>query len=215
MKMFFKNVDYIVNNVKILDKIHFSIAPEKFTSVVGSNGSGKTTLLSLLTSNIYPTSGEIIAPISEKISYIPQTIQDPPFLKVYEIVLSGMTLLNIEKKYKYKLVDKYLSQCGIRKLYSKYFYDLSEGEKQRVWLAFCLSQSRDIIIMDEPLSSIDQASKLDFYKLLREIQSFDKTIILVTDDIDSAMLFSDEIIHMDSGKVIFSGSVENYTLNNK
>ena len=100
MKMFFKNVDYIVNNVKILDNVDFSIAPEKFTSVVGSNGSGKTTLLSLLTSNIYPTSGQIIAPISEKISYIPQTIQDPPFLKVYEIVLSGMTLLNIEKKYK-------------------------------------------------------------------------------------------------------------------
>ena len=112
MKMFFKNVDYIVNNVKILDNVDFSIAPEKFTSVVGSNGSGKTTLLSLLTSNIYPTSGQIIAPISEKISYIPQTIQDPPFLKVYEIVLSGMTLLNIEKKYKYKLLDKYLSQCG-------------------------------------------------------------------------------------------------------
>ena len=69
--------------------------------------------------------------------------------------------------------------------------------------------------MDEPLSSIDQASKLEFYKLLREIQSFDKTIILVTHDIDSAILFSDEIIHMDSGKVIFSGSVENYTLNNQ
>ena len=69
MKMFFKNVDYIVNNVKILDNVDFSIAPEKFTSVVGSNGSGKTTLLSLLTSNIYPTSVQIIAPISEKISY--------------------------------------------------------------------------------------------------------------------------------------------------
>ena len=121
MKMFIKNVEYIVNNVKILDKIDFSIAPEKFTSVVGANGSGKTTLLSLLTSNINPSSGEIITPISEKISYIPQTIQDPPFLKVYEIVLSGMTLLNLDKKYKYKLIDKYLSQCGIEEIIFEIF----------------------------------------------------------------------------------------------
>ncbi|MBR91433.1 MAG: hypothetical protein CL903_01320 [Dehalococcoidia bacterium] len=215
MKILLKNVEYIVNNVKIIDKIDVSIAPEKFTSIVGANGSGKTTLLSLLTSNINPSSGEIIAPISEKISYIPQKIQDPPFLKVYEIVLSGMTLLNMDKKYKYKLIDKYLSQCGIRKLYSKYFYDLSEGEKQRVWLAFCLSQSREIIIMDEPLSSIDQASKLEFYELLREIQSLRKTIILVTHDINSAKIFSDEIIQIDDGKIIFSGPVSDYTLNTK
>ena len=215
MKILFQNVSYSVNKEKILDKIDISIAPEKFTSIVGPNGSGKTTLLSLLTSNIYPTNGKIIAPISENFSYIPQTIQDPPFLQVFEIVLTGMSLLNIDRKYKYKLIDKYLSQCGIKKLYSKYFYDLSEGEKQRVWLAFCLSQSRDIIIMDEPLSSIDQASKLEFYKLLREIQSLQKTIILVTHDINSAIMFSDEIIEMDDGKIIFSGPVPEYTVRTK
>jgi len=211
MKILFQNVSYSVNKEKILDKIDISIAPEKFTSIVGPNGSGKTTLLSLLTSNIYPTNGKIIAPISENFSYIPQTIQDPPFLQVFEIVLTGMSLLNIDRKYKYKLIDKYLSQCGIKKLYSKYFYDLSEGEKQRVWLAFCLSQSRDIIIMDEPLSSIDQASKLEFYKLLREIQSLQKTIILVTHDINSAIMFSDEIIQMNDGEIVFSGPASDYT----
>ena len=95
MKMLFENVDYSVNKVKILDKINISITPEKFTSIVGSNGSGKTTLLNLLTSNINPSNGEIVAPIHEKFSYIPQTIQDPPFLKVFEIVLAGMTLLDL------------------------------------------------------------------------------------------------------------------------
>ena len=100
------------------------------------------------------------------------------------------------------------------KLYSKYFYDLSEGEKQRVWLAFCLSQSRDIIIMDEPLSSIDQDSKLEFYQLLGEIQSSDKTLILVTHDIESALIFSDEIIHMNEGKIDFSGSVLDFRKKN-
>ena len=215
MKMLFENVDYSVNKVKILDKINISITPEKFTSIVGSNGSGKTTLLNLLTSNINPSNGEIIAPNHEEFSYIPQAIQDPPFLQVFEIVLAGMNLLEIDKKYKYKLVEKYLSQCGIKKLYSKYFYDLSEGEKQRVWLAFCLSQSRDIIIMDEPLSSIDQESKLEFYKLLKEIQSLQKTIILVTHDINSAIMFSDEIIEIDDGKIIFSGPLSGYTLRSK
>ncbi|MBC62868.1 MAG: hypothetical protein CL746_00855 [Chloroflexi bacterium] len=215
MKMLFENVDYIVNKVKILDKINISITTEKFTSIVGANGSGKTTLLNLLTSNINPSNGEIIAPNHEEFSYIPQAIQDPPFLQVFEIVLAGMNLLEIDKKYKYKLVEKYLSQCGIKKLYSKYFYDLSEGEKQRVWLAFCLSQSRDIIIMDEPLSSIDQESKLEFYKLLKEIQSLQKTIILVTHDINSAIMFSDEIIEIDDGKIIFSGPLSGYTLRSK
>ena len=69
--------------------------------------------------------------------------------------------------------------------------------------------------MDEPLSSIDQASKLEFHELLREIQSLRKTIILVTHDINSAKIFSDEIIQIDDGKIIFSGPVSDYTLNTK
>jgi len=214
MRMLFENVNYSINNIKILSNINISISSGKFTSIVGRNGSGKTTLLGILTSNIQPTDGKIMVPSVKKFSYIPQKIQDPPFLKVFEIVMAGMTLLDIDDKYKYKLIDKYLSKCGILKLYSKYFYDLSEGEKQRVWLAFCLSQSRDIIIMDEPLSSIDQDSKLEFYQLLGEIQSSDKTLILVTHDIESALIFSDEIIHMNEGKIDFSGSVLDFRKKN-
>ena len=69
--------------------------------------------------------------------------------------------------------------------------------------------------MDEPLSSIDQESKLEFYKLLKEIQSLQKTIILVTHDINSAIMFSDEIIEIDDGKIIFSGPLSGYTLRSK
>ena len=105
MRMLFENVNYSINNIKILSNINISISSGKFTSIVGRNGSGKTTLLGILTSNIQPTDGKIMVPSVKKFSYIPQKIQDPPFLKVFEIVMAGMTLLDIDDKYKYKLIN--------------------------------------------------------------------------------------------------------------
>ena len=73
-----------------------------------------------------------------------------------------------------------------------------------------------MLLLDEPFSNLDADIKFSIRdEICRIIRESNITTILVTHDIDSAILFSDEIIHMDSGKVIFSGSVENYTLNNQ
>ena len=200
-----KNISFNIDNQKILNNISFNIEPNKLTSIMGPNGSGKSSLLKLIIGDIKPTDGTIDPIPYDQITYLPQTMLDPPFITVLEIINMGMRLREIPKNKKTEIIYEISKECGIESLLSRQFDSLSGGEKQRAWLSFCLAQNKEIILLDEPLSSIDHNSREEFYKTLHEISKKSKTLIIVTHDNELSVKHSDQIIYIDDGKIKFNG----------
>ena len=99
--------------------------------------------------------------------------------------------------------------CGIESLRTKNIIDVSEGEKQRTWLAFSLAQQKNIIMWDEPLSKIDDHGKRFFAKLIRSLADEGKTVVTVSHDNES-IEYSDHIIFLEKGNLLFQGSATEY-----
>ena len=195
-----------IEHLKILQGVSFEISPNSFYCLVGPNGAGKTTVLKLIMKILQVNSGNVDTVDPKDISYLPQNLPDPPFLSVGEVISVA-----IKKNYKgsdsrQEILDALAEQFHLEGLLERNFSDISAGEKQRVWLAFAIAQEKDMIIMDEPLSSVDRNSREEFYSLLKEVSLEGRTLLVVTHDIDMALHYADKIISLQGGRVVFDGS---------
>ena len=212
MNIEIKEISIQINETMILDKVSCDISNDEFTCLVGPNGSGKSTLVKSIVGEITDYQGDISNVDVTEICYLPQDIEDPPFLTVKEICKLGF-YKNSNEVDKDVFLDSLLDTCGISSISKSSFTDISTGEKQRTWLAFALAQGKDLIIMDEPLSSIDSDSRETFYSLLRDICDMGKTLLVITHDIDMARKYSDSLIVLSKGRVSFSGPTTELTKN--
>ena len=212
MNIEIKEISIHINETMILDKVSCDISNDEFTCLVGPNGSGKSTLVKSIVGEITDYQGDISNVDVTEICYLPQDIEDPPFLTVKEICKLGF-YKNSNEVDKDVFLDSLLDTCGISSISKSSFTDISTGEKQRTWLAFALAQGKDLIIMDEPLSSIDSDSRETFYSLLRDICDMGKTLLVITHDIDMARKYSDSLIVLSEGRVSFSGPTTELTKN--
>jgi zinc transport system ATP-binding protein len=213
-----KNLVVSYANHRVLDKISFSVSQNDLLCIVGPNGSGKSTLLKCLLSLIKPNSGSIkfeepLAPT--KIGYMPQESKiDANFpASVYEIVSSA----TLNQKYRPFLSRKQKTQInnslrtlGIYNLKRRAFGELSGGQRQKVLLARALCATDKLLILDEPSNNLDYASKLDFYNILRQLNSErGLSIIMVTHDLDHNNLLGNKVLSLDKDNPFF-GNTEEY-----
>ena len=190
MTISIKNLSLNFQNKKILKNVSFEIKKNTLTSLLGPNGSGKSSILKCITGEIDTYSGKITNIPIEKIAYLPQELETPPFITVKELVSLGFYNRKISKINKDKIIEKLIHDCGIDSIKNQIFENISSGEKQRTWIAFILAQSKNIILMDEPFSSIDTNSKTEFYKLFKNLADKGNTIILISHDIKIISEFS-------------------------
>ena len=159
----------------ILDDISLTIYKNDFLALIGPNGSGKTTLLKVLAGVIKPNYGKIFLPSNNKnpkIGYLPQKIpliSNSP-VTVKEIIETGINSSfifsdNISKK-KIMQVTK---DIGIDKLINEKIIDLSGGQLQLVFLARAIVDNPDIVILDEPSSSIDMKTQVKIFNVLNTL----------------------------------------------
>jgi len=195
-----------IERKKILQGVSFQIFPNYFYCLVGSNGSGKTTVLKLIMQILEVNSGEVDTIASKDISYLPQNLPDPPFLSVGEVISVAIDREIKGSNLQQEELGTLAEQFHLEDLLDRKFSDISAGEKQRVWLAFAIAQKKDMIIMDEPLSSVDRNSREEFYSLLKQISMEGRTLLVVTHDVDMALHYSDKIISLQDGRVVFDGS---------
>lgn len=162
-----------------LKNVGICIPKNELTLFVGPNGSGKTTLLKIITGIMKPTQGAVTLS-SEKIGI---SFQEP-------ILFSKLTV-NENLKFMAKLMGNYDKQ-SLAYLKEKLFLsdwgnflaeDLSSGVSKRLDIALALSHDPDIIILDEPLSTLDASSRLRFIEFLKELKR-SKTVIIATHDLD-------------------------------
>ncbi|MBN2727304.1 ABC transporter ATP-binding protein [Candidatus Mcinerneyibacteriota bacterium] len=178
----------------VLEDISVSVDRSDFVAIVGPNGGGKTTLVKLITGLLQPTMGTLTvlggppAKAGSRIGYVPQfSTMDASFpITVLEVVLQGLFHKSmIGPAWKRDAVEqglRSLEQLGIADLAGRHFGQLSGGQKQRTLLARALVSSPELLILDEPTSSVDIAVEEDIYELFKELNSV-MTILLVTHDI--------------------------------
>ena len=143
-------------------------------------------------------------------TYLPQDLDIPAFLSAFEIVNLGFYGRRLRGDQQNKAAEALLEICGIGHIKDQAFTNVSAGERQRTWLAFALAQSKELILMDEPLAAIDPPARRSFFKLLRSVVDQGKTLVLVTHEIDLAIEYGDHLISMRKGENLFDGNPSQY-----
>ena len=199
-----------------LKNINFKIPHPSFLVIMGPNGAGKTTLLKALM-GLTPYQGEIEIlgkkpkEAREFIGYMPQRdkINTNIPLKVRDVLL--MPLLSkrsfgIRKK-DIKRAKEALKFVGLQHLWDKDFLSLSGGQQQRVFFARTLAMEPKVIILDEPFSAMDVATKMKVVQFLHRLKN-SKTIILVTHDINPLAECTDNVLLLNREVIAFGKTVD-------
>lgn len=212
MNIIADNLSLVVDDIHILKEISFTIPDARFTCVVGPNGSGKSSILRTIAKDITDYLGFVTDIEHDDMTYLPQDLDVPPFLSTFEIVNLGFYGRTLRVEEQNRAAEELLETCGIVHIKDQPFTSVSVGERQRTWLAFALAQSKELILMDEPLASIDLPTRRSFFKLLSSVVHQGKTLVLVTHDIDLAVEYSDHLICVREGEKLFDGSPSQYQL---
>ncbi len=199
-----KNVWVDYDDIVVLEDINLSVCQHEFLGIIGPNGGGKTTLLKVVLGLVQPNKGEVnilgVKPEEGRgyVGYVPQhCLFDRGFpISVWEVVLTGR--LGKGKYYKaYNKVDKQKAQdvldlVGMSEFKGKQIGKLSEGQQQRVFIARALVTDPKILLLDEPLASIDTPLQTEFYEILDKLKE-KMAIILVTHDLSAVSVYVDKI----------------------
>lgn len=176
---------------KVLEDINFYVNKGEIIALVGPSGCGKTTLLNLICGLIEPDVGEI--EINGTIGYMFQKDQLFDWRTIYKNITIGPEISKI--KVEQEKIENMLKKYDLYEFKDFYPKQLSGGMRQRVALLRTLALDPDILLLDEPFSSLDYQTKIkvqeDMYKIIKDSN---KTTILVTHDISEAISMADRVL---------------------
>ena len=210
-----KDLEYdYPDGTKALQGANFRITHGESVAVVGANGAGKSTLLLHLNGYLTPRKGtmrigdfpltkETLKGVRRSVGMVFQNPDDQLFMPtVYDDVAFGPLNLGFPVKDIDERVMEALSTVGISHLKNRPPYKLSEGEKRMAGIASVLSMSPDILVMDEPTSSLDPMARRQLIELLK---TFSHTKIIATHDLDMVLDLCERTLVMHDGRVIADG----------
>ncbi len=220
MKIEVLGVSFSYDSLKALDNVTFTVNPGEVVSLLGPNGSGKTTLLKCICNILKPKVGVVTidgrsiqvysrADVAKIVGYAPQ-IEDSKFpLTIFEWVLLGrkphMGIAPMEKDI--EIVEKTIRELGLEKLAFRKVNELSGGEWRKAVIARALAQQPKVLLLDEPTNHLDLKHQIEVLKLIRNLAYKRKiAVIMATHDINLALRFSDKIVVLNKGKIVFCGS---------
>jgi nitrate/nitrite transport system ATP-binding protein len=192
----------------VLSDINLKVEEGEFIAIVGFSGSGKTTLISAIAGLVQPDSGgvlvrgkEIDGPGSDR-GVVFQSYSLMPWLSVYgNVALAVDAVLEAKPKAERRAITRrYIDLVGLSHAIDRKPAELSGGMRQRVSVARALATRPDILLLDEPLSALDALTRAKLQDELADICGKEKkTIILITNDVDEAILLADRIIPLKPG----------------
>jgi len=203
LKNVFKGYGEGADREEVLHDISLDIADGEFVAIVGFSGTGKTTLVNLLAGLERPDSGEVrfrdkpvTGPGPER-GLVFQSYSLMPWLSV-----AGNIALAVDAVWKDRsraerrdIVDRHIDLVGLTHARDRRPAELSGGMRQRVALARALAMSPEVLLLDEPLSALDALTRANLQDELERIWEADrKTVVLITNDVDEAILLADRIV---------------------
>lgn len=212
-----KNLTVTYENGYVAAKdVTFSVNKGEYIFIVGENGSGKSTLAKAILGLCKKSAGSIeFATTKPVFGYLPQytPIQKSFPATVFEVVLSGcispkklFPLYTKEDKQKAKKAIETLNLCNLTK---KSFKNLSGGQRQKVLLARALCCDSNFLILDEPVNGLDPIACEEMYEIINKLNKAGKTVLMISHDIENALVYAHKIIHMDK-ECVFFGSAKEY-----
>ncbi len=219
----FENVHYAYPNCQeSLCGVTFSIKKGAKVALVGPNGAGKTTLLLMCNGVLEPSKGRVLLggeplrydshslrEIRKKVGLVFQNSDTQLFAPtVYQDVAFGPLNLGMTQDEIQSAVTRSLAAVGLTGYEKRPPHQLSGGEKKRAAIAGILAMEPEVLVFDEPTSSLDPAGAADLMELLDELNAKGATIIISTHDVELAYLWADQIILINKGTVLHAGTPE-------
>ena len=206
----------------VLTDVSATIEAGKLTSIIGVNGCGKSTLLKAIL-GILPLSGGRITidgadlagmsrtQVARRVAYLSQG-KSTPDMTVEQLVLHGrFPHLRYPRRYTSRdrqIAREAMEQVGIAEFMHSPLAALSGGMRQNVYIAMALAQGTDYVLLDEPTTYLDIGHQLELMKILRSLADNGKGIAAVMHDLPMAFTFSDRIILVGDGTILYSGNPE-------
>lgn len=230
-----KNIIKAYDGRAVLDLKHLSLQKGKVIGLLGPNGSGKTTLLEILAFLLPPTSGEIwfkqekvnsnmgrLMKLRRKVVLV----QQHPILfttTVYKNIDFPLKIRNTPKIRRGEMVNELLELVGMASFRNAGAHTLSGGQTQRVAIARALACSPEVVLLDEPMSSVDVENQITIERIIREINQIKGiSVVFTTHDVVQTSRLADDTIFLFEGKVarstyenIFSARIETGTGDHK
>jgi cobalamin transport system ATP-binding protein len=207
---------------RVFDGLDLSIETGDFVGILGPNGSGKTTLLKLFAGLLAPASGEVrfsgrrLAEVPPRerardVAFVPPEAPiDAPFT-VLEAALMGrfprQGPFPFDTEEDVGVARRALERVDARRFESRFLFELSAGERQRVLVARALAQEPRVMLLDEPTSHLDLAHQTATYALLGELRRESHlTIVVVSHDLNLAATHCERLVLLDDGRVACAGA---------
>jgi sulfonate transport system ATP-binding protein len=177
----------------VLNGVDLDIAAGEFVALLGRSGSGKSTLLRALADIDHEAIGTGEIQLPERISVIFQDARLLPWLPVLDNVMLGISGPKDRGR-------NALKEVGLADREAAWPHELSGGEQQRVALARALVREPQLLLADEPFGALDALTRIQMHALLRRLSDVhDPAVLLVTHDIDEAILLADRIVLLEDG----------------
>lgn len=216
MKIEIKNLSKIYDDIKAVNNVSLHINDGEMMVLLGPSGCGKSTLLRMITGLIDVTSGSIIfndrdvtdLPSQKRnTAMVFQSYALFPHMNVSENVAFGLKARHFNRAEINLKVKEILELVELSDLHDRKIQELSGGQRQRVALARALVIRPDILLLDEPLSNLDEKLRVSMRQNIKRLQQeFKITSIYVTHDQEEAMSIADRITIMNYGNIMQTGT---------
>ena len=222
-----KNIKKSFGKTKVLKGVSFSLEKGQVLAIIGSSGSGKTTLLRCLNFLETPDAGEIIVDNKQLFAagtkYTDDQVRENrlhfglvfqnfnlfPHYNVLENIMLAPTLLKMGEHEEIKKTAMHLlEQVGLGNKADSYPYQLSGGQQQRVAIARAWAMHPEVLCFDEPTSALDPELTGEVLRVIKGLKGEDRTMIVVTHEMDFAKSVADVIIYMADGVIEEMGTPE-------
>jgi len=188
--------------VRVLDDVSLGVAPGEFVGVIGPSGAGKSTLLNILAGLDAPSRGEILldghttSPRERlgRVGLMPQRDLLLPWRTALDNAITGLQVHDVSRKDARERAQALFARFGLADFAGAYPYALSGGMRQRVALIRSALAAGQILLLDEPFGALDAITRAEMHRWLTEMwQELRQSIVLVTHDINEALILSDRI----------------------
>lgn len=205
----------------VLNNVSFSISKGEFLAVLGVNGAGKSTLLKCISRVLKPSAGVVYInedkafglsgrELAKRIGYVAQR-QESVRTTVFDAVLLGRKpYIKWEaSKNDLKIVREALKTLGMEQYELRYLDELSGGEQQKVVIARALAQQPELLLLDEPTSSLDLKNQYEAVRIIKRVVRKQQIAAVVTmHDLNLAVRFADKFLLLKNGEVFAAGGRE-------
>ncbi|GLW15643.1 hypothetical protein Stsp01_23860 [Streptomyces sp. NBRC 13847] len=186
----------------VIDGLELSVRPGEFVALLGRSGCGKSTLLRVLAGLDREITGEVLVPRRKAVAF--QAPRLMPWKRVWRNVLLGLP-----GRPQRESAVRALTEVGLGHRADAWPKTLSGGEAQRASLARALVREPDLLLLDEPFGSLDALTRLKAQRLVAELwQERGCAVLLVTHDVEEALLLADRALVMEGGRIAYEAEVE-------